>query len=355
MARPAVRIATGLVAGALALSACGSSSGPTSGRNDSSVAPARELTNAISALDGGNALTVSIGLGASTADILRLGTDKSGNNGPTPAQAKALAEDRIVFEDFAPPGKTLAEASASGGNGAFAMRLQSPSATYASFLVVNKSLYAQINLKYFFDLGGAPNQYRALLRRSASLPPFAKAAVEGKWVSLPAATVKSLQGFLKGATGGSAPSPSASQIHAITHAAISTLLGDLNVTRTGTGTTDHLTLTANLRNVLHDEYTAVFPRLSALSGSITAIPHPAFNKVPNVNVTVLADVTGGALSMLTLNTGQFAKSIPFSLPVTATFSRSGAPITAPAGATPLDLSQLFQLGGSSGLFNSSGA
>jgi hypothetical protein len=51
------------------------------------------------------------------------------------------------------------------------------------------------------------------------------------------------------------------------------------------------------------------------------------------------------LSTLTLNTGQFSKSIPFSLPVTASFTRGGAPITAPSGATPVDLSQIEQLGG----------
>jgi hypothetical protein len=350
MIRGSVRIAAGLLAGVVTVTACGSGSsgGPATGHNDSSASPATELREAVHALGQGHALTVSLGLGASTAEILRLGASKNGHDGPTPQQAKAIATDRIVFEMVAPAGKTLADAAASPASnrgGAFAIRLQSPTASYFSFLVVDRSLYAQIDLKYFFGLGGALNQYRALVHRSASLPPFVQAALAGRWVSLPAATLQALEGFLKGASGGQLNTPAPSRIRAIENTALTTLLRNLTVARTATGSTDHLTITANVRRVLQREYDALFPQLGTLSQSFQAIPRPQFGKVPDRNVVLDADVTNGALSTLTLNTGQFSKSIPFSLPVTASFTRGGAPITAPSGATPIDLSQIEQLGG----------
>jgi len=341
MFRRTAQIATPLVAAALLLTGCGSSSGGGAHQNDSSAPPATELSHAVQALGQSHALTVSFGLGVSTADILKLGTDKSGKSGPTPAQAQAIANDRIEFEFVAPTGKTVAD-QLSGG--ASAIRLRSPTTTYASFLVVNKALYAQINLRYFFALSGALNAYRTLLHQAASLPAFAKAAVDGKWVSVPYATLQTFEGFLKGASGSSVPSPSVSKIQAIEHTALSTLLSDLTVVRTSTGTTDHLTLTSNVRTLVHDEYAAVFPKLGALSGSFAAIPSPHFNQVPSINVTLGADVTGGALSALTLDAAQFDPTIPFSLPITATFARTGVPITAPTSSTPIDFNQIAQLG-----------
>jgi hypothetical protein len=62
-------------------------------------------------------------------------------------------------------------------------------------------------------------------------------------------------------------------------------------------------------------------------------------------VTLDADITGGALSSLSLDASQFDKSMPFRLPITATFTRSGAPITPPASATPIDIGQVAQLAG----------
>jgi hypothetical protein len=182
------------------------------------------------------------------------------------------------------------------------------------------------------------------VRQSSSFPAFAKAAIAGQWVSLPNSTLKAFEGFLKG-SGSSVPSPSPSQFRDIEHTALATLLADLHIARTGSGTTDHLSLTTNMRTLLHDEYTAVFPKLSALSASFSAIPQPKFNQVPNQTVTLGADITGGALSALSLDAGQFDKSIPFRLPITVTFSRSGAPITAPPSATPIDIGQVAQLAG----------
>jgi hypothetical protein len=340
MFRRTAQLATPFVATVLLLTACGSSSRGGGAKNDSSAPPATELTNAVRALGQGHALTISFGLGASTADILKLGTDDNGVDGPTPQEAQVLANDRIVFEFVAPVGKTLAEA---GTAAATAFRLESPSGTYASFLVVNKSLYAQANVRYFYSVDGALDQYRTLLRNAASFPPFARAAIEGKWVSLPNSTLKAFEGFLKGASGATPPTPAPSQIRALESTALSTLLTDLQVARTSTGTTDHLTLTSNIRTLLRDEYTAVFPKLTALSASLNAIPLPHFDLIPNRTVTLDADITGGALSTVSLDVGQFDKTIPFRLPITVTFTRSGDPITAPATATPIDFSQIAQL------------
>jgi hypothetical protein len=70
---------------------------------------------------------------------------------------------------------------------------------------------------------------------------------------------------------------------------------------------------------------------------------------PNPSTTLTATVSGGALSSLTVDVAQFAKNkTSASLPIELAFSQSGASISAPSGATPVDTSSLTQLLGAFG-------
>jgi hypothetical protein len=65
------------------------------------------------------------------------------------------------------------------------------------------------------------------------------------------------------------------------------------------------------------------------------------SQVPNKELRVDASVTGGALSKLEFDVGQFSPHQNDTLPIEATFAPSGPAISAPSGATEVNFQQLL--------------
>jgi len=113
--------------------------------------------------------------------------------------------------------------------------------------------------------------------------------------------------------------------------------------RTATGSTDKLALSANTRTIaegfLNDIATAV-PQAGA------ALSQTSPSQVPSRTITMSAEVTGGALSKLGIDFGQFDPQHQGHLPVELDFAEGGAGITAPSGAVAVNTQELAQLFGS---------
>jgi hypothetical protein len=316
------------------LAACGTAKIAS---NDSSAPPTTEFSHAIHALSAGSALTTTLSLDATGADITRLAAQGGSSSGLTAAQAGAIAGAHVVFEVVAPKGKTVGQVTASPGAASMSVTAGTGSSTYLSIRSVTGTIYLQVDLKGILALAGASSQYKTLQARVATFPAFVKALVAGKWVSLSLATVKSLESFAEGAA--HAKLPTAAQSRKLSSRVVAAVLGDLSATRASTGITDHLVVTGNLRTIAHDVLSAIASAIPAAA----SLGKFAGNSVPSQPIRFDALVTGGALSKLSLDAGQFSRTLHFTLPIVARFVRSGAAISAPAGATPIDLGQLGSL------------
>jgi hypothetical protein len=200
-------------------------------------------------------------------------------------------------------------------------------------------MYVQTDLKDLLNSLGKQQTYRQIAGAGGQLPGFVSALVQGKWVSLPLATLKQLSG----ASSGSSPN-AGRQRHLLDE--IKTLLTtDVAVTKTSSGGTDTLTMTTNLRTLSAD-FRSTFA--NAVPGLGSALKSINLANVPNRDVKLVATVSGGRLTGLTFDLGQLTTSGHGSLPLHLSIADSGPTITAPSGAVAVDLSQLGSLLGAFG-------
>jgi hypothetical protein len=332
------------------LAGCGSSSSggstgatASTGTNDSSAAPKTELTDAIHALTSGQSLTTTLGLDTDSANLLKIATSKKGVAHLTQSQADLITSARITIAEQAPSGKTLADVTSGTGTAATAGSARitgtAGGTTYFTFTVVNKNLYAQLNLKGILDAAGKSSEYAAITSQVASLPKFAQDFIAGKTIEIPASAITSLSSLLQGAaqSEGNTQVPNASQITALVKALEAAVLNDLTVTRTTSGSTDVLELSGNVRTIATDIVSAVATAIPAAAGELSP---GATNSVPNRDVKAEASVTGGALSKFEFDFGQFSPHQAETLPIAATFAKTAPTISAPTGATVVSFQDL---------------
>ncbi|HWA65136.1 MAG TPA: hypothetical protein VG899_02040 [Mycobacteriales bacterium] len=345
MLRRTALAATVLTATASLLAGCGGGSsggGSANTSNDSSLSPQAELTSAVQALGNASTLTATVKLGADGSQLLSFVKAQDKSAKLTSAQASEIAGISLSFEVAAPSGEKLSQLTGLTDEGAANISVSEGSKSLVTIRSVNKTLYLQADLKDVLNDLGQAATYRQMTAAAGQLPGFLGALVQGKWVSLPLSTLKSLSGSLGAVT---SATPDAAKSHQFLSAIEGLLTKDVTVTRTSSGSTDNLTLTANLRTLAGD-VTSTFATL--VPGAGAALGSADVSSAPNKNVTLDAMVTNGALSSLSFDLGQIAKSGNGTLPLDLAFAQSGAAITAPSGATAVDLSTLTSLLGSFG-------
>jgi len=344
MPRRATLSALAVTASVALIAGCGGGSsggGSTGGTNNSSSAPATELTSAIDALGSASTIDAIIKLTGTGSDLRAFVKQQEPTTKLTAAQAAEIAGIQIELEATAPSGKTLSGLGGSSGAGASNITISDQGKSLITLRVVNKTLYFQVAAKDLFDKLGQSASYAQIQAGASQLPTFAQALIQGKWVSLPETTAKSLGNQLGGSSSGSGN-------QAVAAALLSKLkvllTKDVTVTRTSSGSTDELTLTGNTRTLAGDFVRTFASTVPAASSLAT----PDVSNVPSKTLTVKASVSGGALAGISVDLGQFAKSGSGSLPISLTIARSGPSISAPSGAVPVDVAQLGSLLGAFG-------
>jgi hypothetical protein len=329
-----------LIAGCGGGSSGGGSTGSTgstggTGSNNSSQSPADELSSAFTNLGKAQTLTVAIHLDTDANTIS--GIASSSGSSLTSAQANAIAGAKLTLELAAPSGKTVSETNGSNG-GAVDFTVSDNGTNWFTVRSVNKTLYIQADVKDVLNAVGQGATYAQLQQAVTQLPSFVQALFQGKWVSLPESAANSLTG---GATGTSGNSQQSQQYLTALKQIVT---NDVTVTRTTTGTTDKLQLTANTKKVATDFISTIetlVPQAGAALGSTDT------SQIPNKDVTLGASVTGGALSQLSIDFGQFSPDPSKDhLPLVIDFAQSGPSITAPSGAVAVNTQELQQLFGS---------
>jgi hypothetical protein len=314
---------------------------PASGTNHSSQPPNAELKGAILALGDAPTLTTTISLGT-TANVLGPILTSLGAT-LTPAQVAVLAGGQLTVEVAAPKGKRIKDISRTDESAAYAFTMSANGTTYLSVRRLDKTLYLQVDAKDLFTLVGQAGRYAGLEAKSATLPTFVQALLTDKWVSVPDATLsllKSLQG--RGFGAAPSPTPSSRELPNLVSELATIFTRDVTVTRLSAGSTDRLQVTANSRVIA----AALRGLLAAARpGAPQGRPLTRPGRLPNGNVTVLANVVHGALSELSVNLGQYVTHRTVNVPLDVTFVRSGATISAPSGAVAVDTVGLIGLFG----------
>jgi len=327
---------------ALALAGCGNGSG---GSSTASKDPKTAFATGLSGLSDTDVLTVTLKLDT-TPDAL-IGFAKESGDTLDAQTAQHVATAALVFETKTSDGTKLSDIKpGTKVNAATRIAIQDDCKGLGELRSVDQGLYLQADVKTLLDLFGQSKSYADLTARANQMPPFVKAFVNGEWVVLDLNALKALAGQF----GGAAASPSTQQAQKLLTDLKAVIGKDVTVTRVGTDAQgDHLKLTTQSRAFVTDLVQTVgsdLPAASLATGSFK----PA--NVPDHSIVVDAWVKDGVLSKLSVDVAQFAKPSEVkpgdSLPVVLQFDQSGEDISKPAGATPVDTTQLFTLLGSLG-------
>jgi hypothetical protein len=338
------------LAGLGLLAGCGGGSSNAIPKNAS---PQTELLAALDNTSHTDVLTSTLKLDVTPEQLLSFAkaTTAKGDSAPTLKQAQEIAAGKLVVETKSNDGKQLTSVLPGGGahidtNIAFV----EGSATDAEIRVVGSTIYLRGDLKSLIALGDKPAVYNNLVAEVSKLPAFVRDFVAGKFVSIDAATLKTLAAEVGGTAGVSTPTAQQLQDFAATLKA--DINRDVTVTKVGSDDKgDHLVLKGQSQALVKDLLAAVAKVEPQLATKIQADANAS--KVPARAITLDAYVKDGTVSELSLDLAQFADpgQVPATthVPLTMTFEQSGDDIAKPASATPVDVSQLFsilgQLGG----------
>ncbi len=321
MRRTTSRLTCGVaLIAALVAAGCGNSTSTPKNPHD-------ELVAGISALGQADVLTTTLKLDT-TPSMLQQIAQASGDT-LSAQSAQAIASAQLVIENK----------RGDAQHKAFSVRAVDNGTSLVEVRYVARNLYIQANVHSILQLANKPNALKSLQSQASQLPPFLSALLGGKWVSLSGDTLSAIGGQL----GASSSSGSG---NAKLVADLKTVFQkDVTAKKVGSDSRgDHLSLTANSKTVLTDIVRAVqndVPTASTLTGRLQP------SQIPSKNVTLDAWVKDGAVTEIELDLAQFAppSQVPAGthFPIALTFDKSGADISAPSGATEVDLSQLGSL------------
>ena len=349
-------IAVGAVAG-LSLSACSSSGSAASG----SKTPTEALAAAVRNVSNGNAESFQLSLKPDDAMIAAMNKD---SETPQDAQiAKSLfGNGGIVVKFTASASKPLKDLK-SGENPNIELDLTAGGTEFLDVRSVNGALYAKVNMPQFLQLSGksASSLTSQFAQAPADFQAPLQALMAGKWIGVSASDVKGLetllQNFGSGGDLGSNPTSTSSSSSAgtqmlagIESSLMKALTQDASVTDKGNG---QYQVSGKVKTIGQDVLQAVTPVLNAVPGkSKTDIDklRQNLNSVPDSeNITFDIWVKSGQISELQVDLAQFmpaGKSNGGHLPVDAKFSQSASTVSAPSGATNVDLQKLMGAFGS---------
>jgi hypothetical protein len=356
-------VALALVCSAALIAGCGSSTGTASvrsgagGVNNSAQPPAAELSAAVSALGRASTLTTSVRLGATgtgLGPLLGLLDNQSGRAGRSP-----LAGGTLSVEVVAPAGKTIGDLGSAGAksDADADLTLGSAETTYLEVRHVDQTLYLRANVKQLLTAAGQPGAYASLESKAASLPQFVQAYLDGKWISLPDATLSLLGSLAAGGLGASAsPTPVPSASAPDPFGRLSTLLDHgVTVRRLSAGRVDRLLVTVPRQSLITAMRSGagVLGRLGILGRlgggadrgglHIGEAPRQFPAGAAGGPIRLVADVEQGALSQLSIDLGGTARSSGVHPQLDIAIARTGPQISAPSGAVAADAVGLLGL------------
>jgi hypothetical protein len=362
VARPAKWVVAVSLLAAFCLAACGTIPKLTT---------EQAVADSFSRLQSQSSISVAVSLGLSPNQIVTLSETHGGRPVPL-ATAKGLSEASIVFSMATGHGENLKSARArSDTANSYDVGLRVGASMPVEIRYVNQALYGRVQIAQLLQDFGAPasdgQSAEAALTHADRYVPGLAALAQGQWVTISRASLQSLLGMLKTFAGSS--------------------LGGQSSTNTGSMEASVRQLENSLKNTLKNNASYSNPRTSggrtrynvtvdlksfveqagpAIQSFASSLPAGMGKKITNADIAKAASevpahatlqlyVKNDKAQEIVIDVNQFVPAkdkAPFAIPVQLLIGQPG-PIRAPAGAHPLDLSNLGQIfgammGGSSG-------
>jgi len=349
--------ATAIAAAALTgVAACGSSS---SSSNSGSDTPQGTVRNALTSYQDGNALTVTVKLDASADDIKRLAASGDDPTNLTDAQAKAYANGTIVFA-VKTKDKSFKDAQNDPDltHSSFAFAVSTGNDKIVEFRFVDSTFFARADVKTIAQLGGNDvGDIQSEADQLSSQLPFLKAALAGNWLKTSYNDLNSIAKIAGG--GGGLPSANPAQSQAFIKALLNVFDKDVTATKADDNSDlgDHYVVSGSSRTIATDLVAALKQEFAGLPGASDAFKDADPTQVPDKTVKVDTYIKSGKVHAVKLDVAQFATGKDAAAlggkPFYVEFDfDSSADISAPSGATDIDLPSLVgKLGAGLGTSN----
>jgi hypothetical protein len=334
------------VAAAASVTACGSAA---------QITAKKAAVDSLTSLGTQSGMSVTVSLGLTTAQVSKLAI-LAGATIPTRAAA-AISDAALVWSFRTGHGEAISsKQTARDSADSFDFGLRVGSAMPLELRSVGQSVYARIEFAQLqADFGHAPGKtagIEAALQKLDRYVPGLAALGKGDWVSINKSSLQPLIALFEHfatTANGKAAAPA--------KAAADSLVGELhsafnaNTTYTNAGTIGGRTqydVTIDLKNFAQQVAPALQSLLSALPLGAAEVSSSqiasAIAKLP-ATAKLQLFVAGGKPQEVDLDLNQFAPAghkAPFPVPLRVVIAPAPS-IVAPAGATPIDLSNLGQL------------
>jgi hypothetical protein len=318
------------------------------------------VADSFSRLQNQSSISVAVSLGLTPKQIITL-SEQNGDTPLPPKAAQSLSEVSIVFSMATGHGETFKTSkSDSDKANSYDIGLRIGGSMPVEIRYVDQTLYGRVQIPQLLQDFGQPasdgQKVETALARADRYVPGLAALAEGHWVSVSEASLQPLLGMLK--TLGSSSGLGSQSSSNSTKASVQNLENNLknafknNASFSNAGTSNGRTrynVTVALKSFVEQAGPAVQSFVSSLPGDLgskitNADIAKAASKVP-AHATMELYVKNDKAQEIVVDVNQFAPAkdkLPFAVPVQVLIGEPG-PVQAPAGAAPLNLSNLGEL------------
>jgi hypothetical protein len=340
-----------------------------------SLTTKQAVADSFSRVQNQSSISLAVSLGLTPNQIITL-SQKKGGSPMSLRAAESLSEASLVFNMATGHGEALNSAQANSDTAnSYDVGLQIGTSMPAEIRYVNQTLYGRVQIPQLLQDFGRPasdgQQVETALAKADRYVPGLAALAAGQWVSISEASLQPLLGMLKtfGASSALGSQSSSSSIQASVDQLENSLINALknNASFSNAGTTGGRTLynvTLALKSFVKQAGPAVQSFASSVAGDLgskitNADIAKAASGVP-AHATMQLYVENNKAQEIVIDLNQFVpakEKLSFAVPVQVLIGEPGA-VQAPAGATPLNLSNIGGLfagmmGGNSGSSSSS--
>jgi hypothetical protein len=328
-----------LLAAAVTLGACGN---PIA-----RITTERAISNSFGAVLAQPSVNLQVSLGVTPEQLRQLSGQVGGKTALNPTLAAAIASMSIVFDVRTGHGEHLNSAQArTDPANQYSFGLQIGSSVPVEVRYLNGTIFARADASTLIsDFGLAPSEaasFQHALQSANAYVPGLAALGQGQWVSAQTSAFAPLLNGLKAKVPTTAPTSSKKLLDqlkaAFTNNATYSNAGDHG------GRTEY-TVTVAAHNLVQQLAALVPSSISSVPGTSSATKSlgSLANKIPaHQNVVFQVWASGNKAQEIDLDLNQFEHKLPFAVPLKVLIG-AGAPVTAPSGVTPLDLSKLSTL------------
>jgi hypothetical protein len=329
MAKRVIGAALAVTLGAAALAGCG-------GGGSGSSNPTQTVDRGIQADLNQSGLRMVLHVQGTTSDLNTAGH-------PTQAQRRAILRSTLTVSVHSAGSTPISQVSATNGANAFSLSLADGNDDLVDLRYIGDNLYARVQItKLAADYGVSGTSaasFESALRQLSTAVSAARALENGQWVSVNVPAAETMVANQLHVSPSLLPHLNPGELIGIVTAFFSGLEQDSKVTSSATSQPYPLKINERSFAGTMAQALASAPGVSLIP-NVNRLRSAAGSIPPNATAKVNANVSNGRLSRLELPAQQFGKGSKAVVVMDITTNPS---ITAPAGATPVNMAQVGAL------------